>query len=390
MSNKKHSAVIPEPQSRFYTKAHVDDSSIPVSNLTGGQIQEILDFLILSSLTPLVLASDVFNVQIAYLVSLTAQNRKRKVSALPRDEFISLMSKALLVEDKQQRVNLIAAAKIERSFLYNFVVNFLKFSEPYRELYVQYMRAKRIDKLVLDKKLETIERSLSMTRDQMFPAINVAQDYLELAYRFRNSIVENYIKKAHKQAHAFVKMKGNNFDFQDVSQNFLTAITRAIDKYDSSKGAITSYINWWVINAQSSSQEHDHEYGVAFTIPQLQRRKLAQGEKGDINFSVSLDALLKNKDDESFDLASMISNGEPSIEYRRSAEQELWDMRCLIKRTDRNSLARLYLDIDEAFSPRECRQMVATMELQGIPVPENILKKFSNAKAAKHKLNRPA
>ncbi len=357
--------------------------NLDMSNLTGGQIQEVLDFLILNSLKPIIEASDVFNVQIAYLLACTSQNRKRKLSALPREEFMSLMARALVTQDRLLRFDLISIAKIERSFLYNFVVKFLKYSSDYLSVYEAYLRARTaFDRDRLDKKLKILENSLTLSRDRLLPAIHTARDYLDMAYTFRNSIVENYIKMANKQARAFVKMKGDNFDLNDVRQNFLTAVTKAIDKYDSSKGAITSYINWWVLNAQAGSQDHDHEYGIAFTIPQLQRKKLAMGSKGDVNFSVSLEGLMRSSSDQEFGVIDTIQ-GDVGMEQSRVDDEDMQLTRQLIKECDPSSLARLYLDIEETFNRSEFAQMISIMESQGLRPPEDIKNRIFSLKTQK-------
>lgn len=132
-----------------------------MSNLTGGQIQEVLDFLILNSLRPIIEASDIFNVQLAYLLTLTAQNRKRKLSSLPRAEFMSLMSRALLTRDRTERYELISGAKIERSFLYNFVVKFLHHARDYKATYVAFLRSRPgYERDRLESKLKVLELSL--------------------------------------------------------------------------------------------------------------------------------------------------------------------------------------------------------------------------------------
>lgn len=336
------------------------------SNLTGGQIQEVLDFLIYESLAPLVKTSDIFDVQIVYLLSLTARNRKRKLSALPREEFMNAMSHCLITDDREKKIHILTNSKIERGFVYNFVVEFLKETKPYIELYQKYMFAKGHEKVQLDMRLRAIEQSVGNTRSKLFSVINTARDYLELAYEFRNSIVENYIRHAYKQAKMFCKDR-ENFDFKDVFQNFQTAITKAVDKYDSSKGALTSYINYWVLNAQTcSNTDHGHEYGIAYTIPQLQRKQLAQGNNGaEVNFSISLDKLVSpNEDGEGQgDLKDYIV-GDVSPEVKIEREQEIDVIRHLAKCADIRGLARLYLDIDEVFSKKELRQMKATMQAQ--------------------------
>lgn len=338
------------------------------SNLTGGQIQEVLDFLIYESLSPLVKSSDVFDVQIVYLLGLTARNRKRKLSALPREEFMTSLCHCLISDDREKKIHILTNSKIERGFVYNFVVKFLKETDNYVELYQKFLFAKGTDRVILDLKLKAIEQNVGNSRNKLFSTINIAQDYLELAYEFRNSIVSNYVKLAYKQAKAFCKMKGSNFDFQDVYHNFLTAITKAVDKYDCTKGALTSYINYWVLNAQTcSNTDHGHEYGVAYSIPQMQRKQMAQGNNssGDVNFSVSLDKLVNPDSEDGQSSLQDYIVGDVGADIKLEQQQEMETVRYLAKCADIRSLARLYLDIDEIFSKKELRDMRNNMRAQG-------------------------
>lgn len=343
-------------------------------NLTGGQLQEILDLLIFEAIAPIILESDVFDVQLVHLLSLAARNRKRKLSALPREEFISTLCQAISVKSRSRKLEIISEAKIERGFLYNFVVNFLREAADYTTTYQKYLTCKTsIERHRLDSKLEATEKSLGGTRDGMFSALNSARDYLELMYEFRNGIVGNYVKFAFQQAKMFAAQKGANFNFEDVYQNFLTVITKAIDKYDASKGALTSYIKWWVLNAQTStSSEHGHEYGIAYVLPQTQKKSMAthEGARTQVNFSVSLSTLL-GKDGEETELESHIQGAE-GVDAEIERRQELDRTRFLIKKADIRGLARLSLEIDEVFSLKELRLMVETMVGQGIELPATI------------------
>lgn len=339
------------------------------SNLTGGQIQEVLDFLIYESLAPLVRSSDIFDVQIVYLLGLTARNRKRKLSALPREEFMTSLCHCLITDDREKKIHILTNSKIERGFVYNFVVKFLKETEGYVDLYQKFLFAKGTERMMMDMRLRAIENNVGNSRNRLFSTINIAQDYLELAYEFRNSIVSNYVRLAYKQAKAFVKMKGENFDFQDVYHNFLTAITKAVDKYDCTKGALTSYINYWVLNAQTcSNTDHGHEYGVAYSIPQMQRKQMAQGNNssGDVNFSVSLDKLVNSESEDGSTSLQDYIVGDVGADVKLEQQQEMEVVRYLAKCADIRSLARLYLDIDEIFSKKELRLMRKNMKEQGI------------------------
>ena len=344
-----------------------------LDNLTGGQIQEVLDTLIYESVSPIVAESSAFDVQVAYFLSVTARNKKRKLSSLPREQSIDTMCRYLCESDPRKKVELVSKMRVERSFVYNFVMKFLQEVKDYHPMYVQYMRTgKKTLRRHQSKRLGAIEASVGCSRKSLFSIISTTRDYLELAYTFRNKIVMQYVKHSYKQARSFVEMKGPNFDFQDVHQNFLAAVTKAVDKYDASKGALTSYINWWLLNAQTTSNSaHGHEYGIAYSIPQSQKKALAEKSSKalNVNFGVSLDAP-SDKDGEQAGPSRFIS-GSPSVEHEMLENEKLDEVRALAKSADMKGIARLYLDIDEVFSRKEYVRMLRTMRKQLGIVPTN-------------------
>lgn len=366
---KSHTGSLIDPKSVFNK---LTPEQALTANLTGGQIQEILDSLILEAVKPIILGTEIFNLQISYLLTTTTKNKKRKLSALPREESISMMAQYLATSDREERTNLLAVMKLERGFIYNFVVKLLKEIEDYPGVYQRYLvETNKIKRANYDKQLTAIERSVGCDRDHMFHVINSATDYLAVAYEFRNSIVMNYLKHVFKQAHDYVKMKGQNFVLDDVYQNFLAAVTKAVDKYDSSKGALTSYINFWILNAKTTvNSSHGHEYNLAYLIPQLQKKALtdkntSKSKKGQVNFAVSLDAKTGKDDDSSNDLKEYIA-GEDSVEEQITKEEEIHELRALIKKADIRGVARLYLDIEETFSRKEYGLMLRDMGKNGL------------------------
>jgi hypothetical protein len=344
----------------------MDKKPIDTSNLTGGQIQEALDFLIYKGLEPIIRHSQVFDIQVAHLLGVAATNKKRKISALEREVFIVCLCNVLTTTDLDRKIDLLSKAKIERSFVYSFLVNFLSETEDYTDLYTKYLTcSKHMERTTLDLKLQAIERTVGFTRDHLFSTLNICRHYVELAYTFRNNIVEQYLKHGYKQAHAFCKQKTGNFDFKDVYQSLMAAITKAIDKYDSSKGALTSYINYWILNAQTySNANYGHEYGIAYTMPQLQKRNVQGTKASQVNFSVSLDSVMSDNEDEgAIDLKHFLV-GCQGVDRQIEDDQESATLLYLIKSADNLGIARLYLDLDEYISRKEKIRMLRSMKKQ--------------------------
>jgi hypothetical protein len=334
-------------------------SSALLENLTGGQIQEVLDGLIFQAVYPILEHSNLFDTQIVYILSIVTKNRKRKLSALPREEFISILCQYLVTSDPERKLFLLETAKIERGLIYNFVVNVLEKIKPYVPVYLKWVTTKdAADKLRLSQKLQIFAKDCGLPADYLYTVYQQSSDFLELAYKFRNSIVNNYIRYSYKQAKIYCASKTNTFDFQDVWHNFLAAVTKAIDKYDCSKGALTSYIKWWILNVQTtSSTDHGHEYGLAYSIPQMQRKNLAlKNSSKQANFSLSLDTILSSENGDA--VLNDYTTGDNGLEDILEKDQEADIIKYLIKRADSKlGLARLYLDIEEFFSKKELRKM---------------------------------
>lgn len=335
------------------------------SNMTGGQIQEALDFLIYHALEPIVLNSDVFNIQLVHLLSRAASNRKRKLSAMPREAFLTRLCNALVTTDREERMELIRGAKIERSFVHMFIVGWLTETASYVDTYISWLACSNTtERQALDRRLQAVERGIGMSRELLFPQIDVVKTYLDMAYEFRNSIVVNYVRHSYKQAKAYRDSKPEaqrkTVNLSDLSQNLLVAVTKAVDKYDCSKGALTSYVNFWLLNAMTGTHpQHGHEYGVAYTLPQNLKKSLAKGERLEqgVNYSVSLDTIFGEDGSPLSDRVPGTEGVDKSIEHN----QEMDVVLALIKKADPKGIARLYLDLDEYITSREKRVMKKTM-----------------------------
>jgi hypothetical protein len=344
--------------SKAESKADKEDSIL--ENLTGGQIQEVLDFLILNAIAPIILNSDIFDVQIIYILSIVTKNKKRKLSSLDREVLISQLCKYLVCKDRKAKLEILRDLKLERNFLYGFATMVIRKLDDYATFYQKSLVCNDdLQSSIYDKKICAIAKELKIHSDKLFIVHHQVADYLKLVFEFRNVIITNYSKYAFKQAKAYCASKpANSVDFNDVWHNFLTVMAKAIDKYDCSKGALTSYINWWLLNIQTASNSnHGHEYGIAFSIPQLHKKDIAINGSAEVNFSVSLESLFPSGFD-SEELDGLFLNHHPDIQTDIETTEEGDIIKYLVKKADLDGgLARLYLDIGEFFSEKELLKM---------------------------------
>ena len=329
-------------------------------NLSGGLISEILDTFLYRALEPIVQHCQIFDNQLIYLLALLTRNRKRKITSLKRTEAISLLCCALVEKNAAKKIEYIRKIRIERSFIRNFIGKVLHSMRDFNELYAEWLVDNNI---VAYNKLLVLSSNIgAKSIDSLFFIFRNSTEFLRLMIEYRNSIVSEYMRFMYKQASAYCKNTNHNYDFYDVSQNFLAAVVRAIDKYDSDKGALTSYINWWILNSQTCNTDQ-HEYGIAYSLPSQQKKEIARKNVSNVNnFSVSLDSFA-DLDEDSCSLLDFLTTSESVVENLLQQEK-ITRVQRLIKAVDPHGLARLFLDIDEVFTADELALMQKQMDVE--------------------------
>jgi hypothetical protein len=319
-------------------------------NMTGEQIQQIMDMFLYKALEPLVLYTNIFDPQVEYLLLLVATNRKRKLSSLDRGEAVEKLAAYLSVQDRKQKFEFIRAARVERFFIHKFLISFTEQNMGYVKRYKEFLlNPTKEKKIALDRDAVLIGMC---ERSALYNTLQICNAYLKRFYVYRNSVVDLYVKNANKWAKAHVIGAQGRSSFKDLVQSIIKAVITAMDKYDSRKGALTSYVTFWTKNAMKASKEH--EYGVAYTVPQAQKKKLFEGTSHHVNFSVSLDTIYGDDDDEGSSMAlhSVLAPGH-TLEKGIEVEQSRSLVQMLAKKVDPMGIARLSLDIGEHFTPEE-------------------------------------
>lgn len=334
-------------------------------NLTGGQIQEIMDKLLYDALDPIVRYMSVFDTQLIYLLATVTKNKKRKVCALDRPETVNVLCKAIASNDPDQKMAYIKQLKIERSFIHVFLTRLLKtYQVPFMVLYSNYMSDTSKRKTNAAK----IEPYLSSTgcrsRSDLYVALNTCSANLTRFYSYFSSVSSQYYRLANQRARVIMETNpNNNYDFKDLVQNLLRKVVIALNKYDATNGALTPYIKWWMFNSVTCGS-FEHEYGIAYGIPQNHRRKLMDQNNGNVNFSVSIDAAITNEDGESSDLHAILTAETGELDDDIASQSFADRLYLAAKRADPHGLARLTLDIPEVFTAKELEFMKATTELK--------------------------
>lgn len=319
------------------------------TNLTSEHIHHTMDLFLYKALEPVIIHTDLFDAQVSYILALVTSDRKRKPTSLPREETINLLCNYLITDDRQRKFDIIKEVGLDRSFIHVYLRKLLSEFEDVRHLYSRIF----VDRKFALQALRDMSAKYRTDSYGLYHIVN-ASNYLTMFYTYREDIIEHHKKRVSTQAQGLKKNYRGQLDYNDIKQAMFRNILVAIDKYDSKKGPLTSYIDRWLHNSRTNSTEY--EYGIAYVIPQSQKKKIAKGKSTSSNFSQSLDAPISSEDGEA-EFYSILGSGlETPDEYINRIDSEK-QVRILAKLSDIQGCARLLLDIGEFFFPKELKIM---------------------------------
>ena len=344
---------------------------IPIRNLTGGQIHELMDTLLYAALKPVVEHTDLFNPQLAYILSMLVSNKKRRPCTLDTDAATYTLICALHAP-RHEKLQYIKKLGLERQFIYMFLRKFLQtYHKPFMTHYINMLNSHgdKASFAMHRRKVDVLCSSSGAQRrvDLYNTLVRVERSLPEFTKVF-DTVVNNFNSLCERQAADHVqRYPAHQYDQRDVAQDLKRAVIIGMNKYDSSRGAQTSYIKWWLYNALTCGS-NGHEYGLAYTLPQSQKKRIATGNsQGVSNFSVSLDQTASNDDDEEGSSLHQRFGGESQdLEQEINLTRQVRRMTEVAKAMDPYGLARLTLDMEEVFSTEEIAQMRAHMARQNL------------------------
>jgi hypothetical protein len=308
-------------------------------NYTSYQLLSVLDKLIWKAMWPIINSTNYFDRVLASVLAWSAVNPRRKISSLPRDRLTTYAVAFLASEDPKMKMRILRKMRLERNIPLFVIDRFLALTDGHP---VEKPEPELIDALCI-KDLQNL-----------WFAVRECGYWRQHAIDFKGMILEKYMRLVMMEAQMFYKQQRTNnphlnFDLDDIAQNFVLAVDKAVNKCDAHQGTLTSYIQNWIKDAKGNPQLRG-EYGIAYTIPASQRRSMAKADDPKaVNISVSIDST------EMLELAS-----DTDIEKELERKQTISHIRLLAKRVDPTGIARMFLGIGEVLTVAESSILTPT------------------------------
>lgn len=253
----------------------IQDNKQLQDNLSSYQIATVLDTLLFEALRPLAHHTRVIQHWLAEMLPLAVSDGRRKLSRTQtRDQFVTSCYIAINTTDPDQLMETVDKLKIERNQIFHLVIKVQEICNTYLDDMMIVAQTKSHTKRTFHRnRMQKVEDLLQTDRNHWHQALLTMNWWIDLAFNFKQMVAEKYYRLAYKKALEAEHGTRLSISLADLYNNYILAIYRAIDKYDSDNGMLASYVQMWFKNA-SSNPDYDHEINIAFTIPASQRRLL--------------------------------------------------------------------------------------------------------------------
>lgn len=302
---------------------------------TDQQMMSTLDHLLKLSVEPIIRYTKFLDYQIPAVIHWYATNTGRKIAMTDKDRTLYLLSLWFMFQPGD-KVKLWRRIKFERNIAFFLCSQFLNLTEGYIDL--EFKQAVEPTQERADE-MYRIEQSVGAGAN-LGRVIQTVRMWAHQAARFRNQILERFMRHAMMQAYKY-HLGNPRTEFADVCQNFLMAVNKAVNKLDPDKGTLTSYANRWITNAKHSPVV-PHEYGISYSLSPHIKRAVARGDSQLMNISTDLSG-------EEVELARY----EHDVVEQLERNDQIMQVRRLAKIADPFGFARRDLGIEEFLFPHE-------------------------------------
>lgn len=259
-------------------------------NLTSYQYLTVLDNMLYESLAPIVMNTKFFDVFLSQVIGWQTQNPKRKTCSVGRVQLVTLSTLMFLTGDADQKMKLVKRMKLHRNILFECITRWLDLMVQYPKLSNQVGTPE-----VLSQLQDMHEVSLMRTGYSLHSTYSHALFWYKKARAFREQIMEKYTRKVISAAQRDYVELGQIESLNDMVQSYIITMGKAIDKCDTDKGVLTTYIDAWLKSAKNNVEKrasHDNSQ----MHRKLGGQKIEQVELEEVEDTVSDDDLRDRED----------------------------------------------------------------------------------------------
>lgn len=293
-------------------------------NLSGDQIEIVLDQLITRAVYPIIRVSNIVDLVMAEMCHMLVMNQRRKLSCFNNNELLAILATYLATDDVAKKQAIYSSIKFERSISFFILTLFESMASSYIDNLKTYLFSKnKQERIAAETESAAIYNELrkGASKETFYHSIMESRYWTNLAFKFRSMIVEKYIRFTYNKSLRYKSGTGLNVDLDDLFKDLLLSVFKATDKYRSEKGPLLSSVEAWLKDGATHSAT-SHEYGVAYSIPTARRRSMIANNEVVNNFSISIDSeSVLNEQDSSW-VSSIVEDSHKAFLSRVAASAD--------------------------------------------------------------------
>lgn len=245
-------------------------------NLSSRQQFLVLDSMLLRALEPLAATTPTYLESVAEIMA-SAVFARRKLDADARSACFA----AFFATDRVSAVEAIVEANVDRGYALSYLSKVLDIGTRFETAHVEVARHRngRVEAKYMS---DLSQCSASLGNDPLIvPALRTARYWYDATIDFRDQIVEKYYRLTVQNAYRAARKQPASIEARDVFSAGIVSACRAIERFDSRSGVLTTYLARWLRG--SSTGTGVQSIGRAYSV---KSRK-----KDDSSWSVPLDNL---------------------------------------------------------------------------------------------------
>lgn len=259
-------------------------------NLSGRQIMAILDRLLKGALQPVLTLTNLCRRGLCDVLAQFSFDSRRRLGDLDRQSTIDSLFSAAVAGNQARHARLVLSMHLDRGIGSQIITAFLRETSRLPDI-ERRLLANRHDRGA-QQELFRLARRLGCTQPHRLAAgLTWCRHYTSLYDKFKGMVVAKYRRFVLSQARIAIENSALPMDLQETIKNYMMAVSKALDKYNSNRGALTSYIQQWLKN-ERTNPEFDPRYAQSFGLSGGSRREVAgryaSGASGVNNFALSL------------------------------------------------------------------------------------------------------
>jgi len=241
--------------------------------LSGSQVESLLDFFLFQTIEPL-LQTLWFKNELALIANSLVRDAKRKTTRNSKKDTLNFLSNIIASLDKKEIIEQLKLASLDRELLSDLADSFnqkVAILLEEEENFFSSLNKNQYDSKSSNTILE-LEDYFGLSRNFLVKVGKEVKFWYDKYIQFKYLIISKYYRLAFKCA-KITKLNKPNTDVDCLFKSLILAVDTALNKYTSGKGALTSYIQLW-FKSTIVNPKYDFEMGRPFRLSNYGKQKI--------------------------------------------------------------------------------------------------------------------